>query len=90
MVLIEEIEEKGLFKSNFNMEIKESEDLLIIRINRLLKLIKNVNESISLHHQYEDSLFMIEQDETLKAEFEKELFELLTQMNINLPLSNAA
>jgi hypothetical protein len=72
------------------MEIKESEDLLIIRINRLLKLIKNVNESICLHRQYEDSLFMIEQDETLKAEFEKELFELLTQMNINLPLSNAA
>jgi hypothetical protein len=72
------------------MEIKESEDLLIIRINRLLRLIKNVNESISLHHQYEDSLFMIEQDETLKAEFEKELFELLAQMNINLPLSNAA
>ena len=72
------------------MEITESQDILIVRINRLLKLIKNVNESISLHHEFEESSVLIEQDESLKTEFEKELFELLAQMNISMPLQKAA
>jgi hypothetical protein len=72
------------------MEIQESQDVLIIRINRLLKLIKTLNESIELNRLHDESSFVIEQDETLKIEFEKELFELLAQMNISIPLQNAA
>lgn len=72
------------------MDIQESQDILIVRINRLLRLIKNLNESIDLHRQYNDSMLMLEQDESLKGEFEKELFDLLVQMKITMPLQKAA
>ncbi len=72
------------------MEIQETQDILIVRINRLLRLIKNINDSIDLHKEYDDSEFMLEQDGSLKSEFEKELFELLAQMKITLPLQKAA
>jgi hypothetical protein len=72
------------------MEIQESQDVLIVRINRLLRLIKNLNESIDLRKEYNDSNFMIEQDVSLKSTFEKELFELLAQMKITLPFQKAA
>ena len=72
------------------MEIQETPDILIVRINRILRLIKNLNDSIDLHHQYNDVPMTLEQDETLKSALEKELFELLTQMKITLPLQKAA
>ena len=72
------------------MEIQETQDIVIVRINRLLRLIKNLNDSIDLHHQYKDSELMLDQDETLKAALEKELFELLAQMKISMPLQKAA
>jgi hypothetical protein len=72
------------------MEVQESQDVLIVRINRLLRLIKNLNESIDLRKEYNDSNFMIEQDVSLKSTFEKELFELLAQMKITLPFQKAA
>ena len=72
------------------MDIQESQDILIVRINRLLRLIKNLNESIDLHRQYNDSILMLEQDESLKGEFEKELFDLMVQMKITMPLQKAA
>jgi hypothetical protein len=72
------------------MEVQESQDVLIVRINRLLILIKNLNESIDLRKEYNDSNFMIEQDVSLKSTFEKELFELLAQMKITLPFQKAA
>ena len=72
------------------MEIQETPDILIVRINRLLRLIKNLNDSIDLYHQYNDVQMTLEQDETLKSALEKELFELLTQMKITLPLQKAA
>ena len=72
------------------MDIQESQDEAIARINRLLRLITNLNESINLHHQFNDSQLMLEQDETLKGELEQELFELLAQMKITVPLPKAA
>ena len=72
------------------MEIQETHDILVVRVNRLLRLIKNLNDSIDLHHQYDDVQMTLEQDETLKSALEKELFELLTQMKITLPLQKAA
>ena len=72
------------------MEIQETPDILIVRINRILRLIKNLNDSIDLHHQYNDVPMTLEQDETLKSALEKELFELLTQMKITFPLQKAA
>ena len=72
------------------MEIQETHDILIVRINRILRLIKNLNDSIDLHHQYNDVQMTLEQDETLKSALEKELFELLTQMRITLPFQKAA
>ena len=72
------------------MEVQASQDVLIKRINRLLRLIKNLNESIDLRKEYNDSNFMIEQDVSLKSTFEKELFELLAQMKITLPFQKAA
>ena len=72
------------------MEIQETHDILVVRVNRLLRLIKNLNDSIDLHHQYDDVQMTLEQDETLKSALEKELFELLAQMKITLPLQKAA
>ncbi len=72
------------------MEVQASQDVLIKRINRLLRLIKNLNESIDLRKEYNDSNLMIEQDVSLKSAFEKELFELLAQMKITLPFQKAA
>ena len=72
------------------MEIQETHDILVVRVNRLLRLIKNLNDSIDLHHQYDDVQMTLEQDETLKSALEKELFELLTQMRITLPFQKAA
>lgn len=72
------------------MEVQASQDVLIKRINRLLRLIKNLNESIDLRKEYNDSNLMIEQDVSLKSTFEKELFELLAQMKITLPFQKAA
>ena len=72
------------------MEIQETPDILIVRINRILRLIKNLNDSIDLHQQYNDVQMTLEQDKTLKSALEKELFELLTQMKITLPLQKAA
>ena len=53
------------------MEIQETPDILIVRINRILRLIKNLNDSIDLHHQYNDVPMTLEQDETLKSALEK-------------------
>ena len=72
------------------MEIQETHDILVVRVNRLLRLIKNLNDSIDLHQQYNDVQMTLEQDKTLKSALEKELFELLTQMKITLPLQKAA
>jgi hypothetical protein len=72
------------------MEIQETQDILIVKINRLLRLIKNLNESIDLHKKYKDSDLQLEQDVTSKSTFEQELFELLAQMKINLPMQRAA
>lgn len=72
------------------MEIQETHDILVVRVNRLLRLIKNLNDSIDLHQQYNDVQMTPEQDETLKSALEKELFELLTQMKITFPLQKAA